>query len=263
MKNPVIVEADKYGNVIRQSSNPEYGYIILKQLVVTINDDGFVDDPKEFKTLISGKISNLKYLNYYDGKELPGNIIVVESTKPFNTKNPDKHLKINPKTGEILKDKNNQEIYRSTAWDSTGCKDNVLIPHVRSGYISHNIDTKPIENKVIEKVVINTKDVPKQTSLFNNIEDIFGKTEDDDKEIVGGGSTVILQDVVVESNDDVVDDFFDDSVDDSVDEIITDEDEVIDESVQQDVDEEEDIEEVYQEDESDEEEEEEEYLFEI
>lgn len=183
MKNSVRVTADQYGNVIRQSSNPDYGFIVLEQQVVTIRENGFVDDPRTFKALISGKISNLKFLDYYEGKELPGNIIVVESTTPFNTKNPNKHLKINPKTGEILKDKNNQAIYRDTIWDSTGCRENVLIPHVRSEYISRSVDKK-VENAEKETTSI-------QTSLFTDDEDIF---DTDDKEIVGGGDSIMLQD---------------------------------------------------------------------
>jgi len=194
MKNSVRVTADQYGNVIRQTSNPDYGFIVLEQQVVTIRDNGFVDDPRTFKALISGKISNLKFLDYYEGKELPGNIIVVESTKPFNTKNPNKHLKINPKTGEILKDKNNQAIYRDTIWDSTGCKDNVLIPHVRSEYISRSVEKKTEDTKEENTSI--------QTSLFTDDEDIFGK--DDNKEIVGAGSSVMLVDKEEENVEEIV-----------------------------------------------------------
>jgi len=129
MKKLVIVKLDDNGNAIRQSpNNPEYGFIILSQERMNIDVNGWVNK-KTFTALIKGEISDLKDSGIGDIKSLPGNIIVKESTTPFQDFNPNRDLKIAGDTGIILCTEDGEPIYRQTIYDGSGLMTDILIPH--------------------------------------------------------------------------------------------------------------------------------------
>ena len=93
MNSKVIVTADKTGNVITPSeNNPEWGYMRVEQSRVIIDDQNFARR-SNISALIYGKTTELQGFGWVAGTELPGRIIIQESTTPFNTKSPEKDLK--------------------------------------------------------------------------------------------------------------------------------------------------------------------------
>lgn len=151
MNSKVIVTADQNGNVIRQSKNPELGYVRLVQDRITINNKGWVNK-KTFSALIKGSIEDLKAMGLDKISTMPGNIVVVESTTPFNEAMPNRDLKIAGDTGVILCTKDGEPIYRTTIYDASGCMQDELIPHANGDAIRTKIATKKQEVVSVEDV---------------------------------------------------------------------------------------------------------------
>jgi hypothetical protein len=134
-KNTVTVVPDDNGNVIRQSeNNAEYGYVRVIQDALIISKRGFVNR-KSRSALIIGKLEDLKELGLGKQKKLPGKIVVIESTEPFDAENPDRDLKIAGSTGIICCTGDGEPIYRTTYYDATGLDEDTLIPHANGDAI--------------------------------------------------------------------------------------------------------------------------------
>ena len=119
MLSPISIVTDDKGMVIRQTANPEYGFIVLKQSRTMIQSNpnnaksmGWLKT-QNMSTLIKGKIEELQLLGYTKDTVLPGKIVVLESTTPFSEENPDQHLKIAGDTG-IICCIDGEPIYRMT-----------------------------------------------------------------------------------------------------------------------------------------------------
>ncbi|TXG83051.1 MAG: hypothetical protein E6R13_04235 [Spirochaetes bacterium] len=108
MYSKVTTVPDANGLVVRQSANnPEYGYVVLKQTRTLIQSNpnnpksvGWLQT-KAMHTLIKGKVEELQAMGFTKDTELPGKIVVKESTTPFSEENPDQHLKIAGATGIV------------------------------------------------------------------------------------------------------------------------------------------------------------------
>jgi hypothetical protein len=114
MDSKVIVLADEAtGAVINVSeNNPEYGYVKLQQVRNVIDDNGFLRR-KPVNALLPGTVEDLKMLNLFSGQGLTGKIVIEESLEPFNSKTPERDLKIAGSTG-IVCTWNGLPIYRRT-----------------------------------------------------------------------------------------------------------------------------------------------------
>lgn len=107
----VIVTADKAGNVIVKSqNNTEWGHIRVEQTRMVLEDNGFARR-KTLSALIPGTIVDLKGFGWHAGQEVRGKIIVRESLKPFNKKDPERDYKIAGESGVVCS-VNGQPIYR-------------------------------------------------------------------------------------------------------------------------------------------------------
>jgi hypothetical protein len=118
----VTVVADDNGNVIRQSKNPEIGYVRVTQDAVSYSANGWVQR-KTRSALILGNIDDLKELKFK------------ESTEPFNSEDPDRDLKIAGSTGIICCTADGEPIYRTTFYDATGLQEDNMIPHANGDAI--------------------------------------------------------------------------------------------------------------------------------
>ena len=128
MKNQVTIVADDNGNVINQSkNNAEWGYIKLTQGGLVYGQK-FINAKKKH-AILNGLLTDLKELELEDLKTLPGNIVIKESTEPFDTENPDRDLKIAGSTGIICCTADGEPIYRTTFYDATGEIVDELKPH--------------------------------------------------------------------------------------------------------------------------------------
>jgi hypothetical protein len=163
----IKVVANNDGNIISISpNNPEWGSIRIEQRTISFNSKGFRDS-KVRTFFFKGRVEELQEDNITLDTEFTGNIVIKESFEPFftNTEHPnyeqlrDKDLKIagdtgivckgvDPETGEL------RDIYRTTEYDSTGTKQDVLIAHVNgdeiraanSSNVSVNISKSEMEN---------------------------------------------------------------------------------------------------------------------
>ena len=112
----VKVTADKNNNVVTISANnPEYGWIIVEQLVSQL-ENGWLKMISR-KARISGKVNDLLAAGFTAGQEFDGKIVVLESLTPFDTENPDRDLKIAGKSGVICR-YDDQPIYRKSVYTS-------------------------------------------------------------------------------------------------------------------------------------------------
>lgn len=130
----VTVVADDNGNVIRQSKNPEIGYVRVTQDAVSYSASGWVQR-KTRSALILGNIDDLKELKFKNNQKLDGKIVVKESTEPFNAEDPDRDLKIAGDTGIICCTADGEPIYRTTFYDVTGLQEDTMIPHANGDAI--------------------------------------------------------------------------------------------------------------------------------
>lgn len=168
MNNEAVkVTADKNGNIITQHKNPLNGYIRLTQEVLELSNTGWLDR-KTRTAFIKGAVTDLVLLHYTAGKELPGNIVIIESLCPFNSHNPKYHLKINPTTGEVLTTPEGKNIYRDMFWDPTGKKDDTLIAHGPKppAVKIEKVETPPVEKEEAVKT-------SKQLDFFKADEDVL------------------------------------------------------------------------------------------
>lgn len=149
MNSKVKVTADDAGNVIIPSqSNPEWGYIRIMQIHKSFNNNGFITR-KEVTCLIKGIIPELKELNWKDGQELEGKIIIKESFVPFNTKEPERDYKIAGKTG-IVCCQDGQPIYRKAIY--------TIVENAVDDLIEHNNgDAIRDANAILKKTVTTTE----------------------------------------------------------------------------------------------------------
>lgn len=102
MDSKVIVLADEAtGTIINVSeNNPEYGYVKLQQVRNVIDDNGFLRR-KPVNALLPGTVVDLKMLNLFSGQALTGKIVIEEGLEPFNSKTPERDLKIAGSTGIV------------------------------------------------------------------------------------------------------------------------------------------------------------------
>ena len=86
---------------------------------------------KTVSALIHGKTEEMKKSGIGRMKYLPGNIIIKEQHEPFSKSNPDRDIKRAGAGGPICR-VDDQPIYRTTSYDSTGLKVDVKIEHTNS-----------------------------------------------------------------------------------------------------------------------------------
>ena len=183
---PVTIVKDDLGNVVRLTSNPEYGYILLSQKRISFKN-GWVNE-KNITTLLKGKTDTLKVMGFDLMDTLPGNIIVQESTTPVDPDNTSRNLKIAGDTGIILCTKDGEPIYRETKYDPTGLEADVLLEHAA-------FNRNEVQESTIAKPAVKAKAKPKaktvaktptiiDTAKKTAINEIFNEPEALDEEIV-------------------------------------------------------------------------------
>lgn len=139
----VVVCADAQGNVIHQTSNPEFGYVRLEQVFEDYNEQGWGNERKR-SALIKNTMDKLEEAGFKAGQVLPGRIVVRESFSPSNEYNAERELKRSGENGVVCR-VDDQPIYRTSFWDRSGTKTDTLI--------SHNNNEEIKEARVFSKVL--------------------------------------------------------------------------------------------------------------
>lgn len=127
MNSTVKVVADTNGNVIRPSNNPDWGFVRVVQVRNVVDDRGFARR-KQASALIHGTVEDLKGFGYKHGQEIEGKIIFKEQLTPFNTKNPERDLKIAGDT-KVVCCVDGAPIYRSSFYAQNPLAQDVLLAH--------------------------------------------------------------------------------------------------------------------------------------
>ena len=123
-----VVANTTTGAIVNVSeNNPDYAYIRLEQTKAIVDDNGFLKN-RTISALLQGDTEDLRDLNWFNGQEVQGKICIKESLEPFNSKNPDRDLKIAGETG-IVCTVEGSPIYRKTVWDPTGTKEETFVQH--------------------------------------------------------------------------------------------------------------------------------------
>ena len=142
MNNLVTVRKEN-GATVRVSNNPEYGYVVLEQIASELKG-GWISD-KTLTTIIQGKTSVLESMDL--SKPLIGKIVVLESLKPFNDKQPKRDLKYAGDTGIVCMDGDNP-IYRKTEFTYDINKHSEFIKHTNGADIRNANST----NQAVESL---------------------------------------------------------------------------------------------------------------
>ena len=129
MDSKVVIVADEAtGTVINVSeNNPDFGYVRVSQTRTMIDDNGFLRR-KSISALVPGTVSELTDAGFYAGQQLDAKIVVEESLEPFNTKTPERDLKIAGETGVVCT-LGGLPIYRRTMLSFDATTADALIKH--------------------------------------------------------------------------------------------------------------------------------------
>lgn len=152
--NKVKVVADENGNVIRQSRNPEIGYIVLRQEQDEISKSGWINT-KTRTALLKGTLDQLKNQKLRKNSTLPGKIVVFETTTPLSSLDPERGLKRAGKDGIICCTADGEPIYRETYWDPTGEDTDVMIAHANGDAIREANAAKVLTSEPTEEMINN------------------------------------------------------------------------------------------------------------
>lgn len=123
--NKVIVMPNGENNAVTLSNNPEYGYIRVESKTPVMT--GRFVSIKSRSALIAGKTDVLQAL-YTVGQELPGKIVVKESTTPTNPNNIHQDVKLVPGT-TVPCMIDHELIYRTAYYTENMTDTDVLIQH--------------------------------------------------------------------------------------------------------------------------------------
>jgi len=146
MDSKVKVTADKAGNVIvKSANNPEFGHIRVEQTRMVVEDNGFARR-KKLSALIPGTITDLKGFGWESDQEVEGKIIVKESVKPFNKRDPERDFKVAGKSGVVCT-VDDAPIYRKHFYTLSSTADDVLVEHdneeeIKAAYAELNEETQ-------------------------------------------------------------------------------------------------------------------------
>jgi len=143
MNSKVIVLADDTtGAVVNVSeNNPDYGYVRVSQIRTVVDDNGFLRR-KQITALMPALVEDLTEMRLFSGQQLDGKIVVEESLEPFNTKSPERDLKVAGETG-IVCTLGGYPIYRRTKFSFDSNASDVSVKHdnveeLRNAYALQN-----------------------------------------------------------------------------------------------------------------------------
>jgi hypothetical protein len=147
-----VADAATKSVIVVSQNSPEFGYVRLQQVRTVIDEKTQFLKRKVLNTLIHGEVEVLKECGYYAGQTLPGNILIQESFLPFNSKSPERDLKIAGTTGIVCvgrdTDGNVKPIYRRTMYSPSSTVD-VTIDHINKEEIKAAYSLE-VSNKTIK-----------------------------------------------------------------------------------------------------------------
>lgn len=197
----VRIMPDANGNVIRQSKNPDYGFVVVKQEKTSISNRGWINTSSR-TALIMGTIEDLKKQKFKKNSKLPGCIYVLEQTEPFSMVYPERSLKYAGDTGIVCISADGEEIHRQTFYDPTGQTQDTTIAHVNGADISianrapKVTETEEVTEENDANTMEETDEIVPDYSSFNNEEDEEEEVEE---------TPEVVEDVVEDVEEEILD----------------------------------------------------------
>ncbi len=145
-KVKVVANATTGAIINVSENNPDYAYIRLEQTKAIVDDNGFLKN-RTISALLQGDTQELTNLGWFVGQDLPGKICIKESLEPFNSKNPDRDLKVAGETG-IICTVEGSPIYRKTVWDPTDSKAETFVQHDNVEELRAAYEASKVQNAV-------------------------------------------------------------------------------------------------------------------
>lgn len=152
----VKIVKDEQGNVIRQSRNPEIGFIRLTQDVVEFQASGWLKRSTR-SCLFFGKIEDFKAAGINTMTELPGKLVIKEQLEPFGDDSMS-DLKMAGDSGIICRFED-QPIYRKTFYTQNMSETDILIQHTNGDEIRAYVNDDSSELVVNENEEIDIDDI--------------------------------------------------------------------------------------------------------
>lgn len=128
MKTKVKVLGNNGSAIVPSKNNKEYGHIRLEQDRLVVDEETGFARPKTISALMPGTIADLRKFGWTPGQEVDGTLVIKEQTTPFNTKDPDRDLKIAGKTGVVCV-KDGEKIYRKVFYSPNPDAQDVTVEH--------------------------------------------------------------------------------------------------------------------------------------
>lgn len=184
-ENLVEIVPNDLGAKIRVSTNnPEYAHVLLRQQKTVISPKGWVNS-KTVHALLHGKVESIQDIGIANKDYLPGQIVVKESTTPFNMENPDMDLK---RAGDgpdaLICARYGEPIYRKGFYDPTMLEVDEFVAHTNSEDIRNAMidGSKEAEADFINAMMDDDNSVDEQPANQRNLEEMIAEVEAEDSE---------------------------------------------------------------------------------
>lgn len=184
-ENLVEIVPNDLGAKIRVSTNnPEFAHVLLKQQKTVISPKGWVNS-KTVHALLHGKVESIQDIGIANKDYLPGQIVVKESTTPFNLENPDMDLK-RAGSGDdaLICARHGEPIYRKGFYDPTMLEVDEFVTHTNSEDIRNSMveGSKEAEANFINSLTNDEDSVNGQPANQRNLEEMIAEVESKDSE---------------------------------------------------------------------------------
>lgn len=128
----VKVVADAANCTVHTSKNPEFGYIKLEQVIPVFKNNWLRNEVRT--ALIHGSLEELIAMDFKNGQELPGRIVIKESLQQTDSNDATRNLKYAGDTGVVCT-VDDQPIYRTTYYSTNENEQDVFIQHTNTDEI--------------------------------------------------------------------------------------------------------------------------------
>ena len=186
-ENLVEIVPNDLGAKIRVSTNnPEFAHVLLRQQKTVISPKGWVNS-KTVHALLHGKVESIQDIGIANKDYLPGQIVVKESTTPFNLENPDMDLK-RAGSGDdaLICARHGEPIYRKGFYDPTMLEVDEFVSHTNSEDIRNSMveGSKEAEADFINSMISDEDSVNGQPANQRNLEEMIAEVESEDSDEV-------------------------------------------------------------------------------
>ncbi len=186
-ENLVEIVPNDLGAKIRVSTNnPEFAHVLLRQQKTVISPKGWVNS-KTVHALLHGKVESIQDIGIANKDYLPGQIVVKESTTPFNLENPDMDLKrAGGGDDALICARHGEPIYRKGFYDPTMLEVDEFVAHTNSEDIRNAMvdGSKEAEADFINSIISDEDSVNGQPANQRNLEEMIAEVESEDSKEV-------------------------------------------------------------------------------